>query len=75
MVLARHSSRVDFARKHYGRLSEVTLRTAFSLMIPVKMMVRVAQLPLPARRAETRERLAGYWDALKVCLPRLQRTS
>lgn len=73
MIFAQHSSRVEFARKHYGKLTELGLRTAFSLLLPIKMAIRFVQLPMRARRAENHQRLAGYWDALRICLPRIQR--
>lgn len=73
MIFARHSSRVEYAKKHYGKPTELGLRAAFGLLLPIKMAIRVMQLPIRDGRTENKQRLAGYWDALKICLPRIQR--
>lgn len=70
MIGAQYSSRVQFAKKHFGGLTELTLRVAFGIMLPVKMGIRVIQLPLSASRTEKLDRLAGYWDAWMSCLPK-----
>jgi GT2 family glycosyltransferase len=68
MIFAQHSSRVGFAKKHYGRPAEVGVRTVFGLLLPIKIAVRLMQLPIRGRRTESEQRLAGYWDALRVVL-------
>ncbi|HVF39137.1 MAG TPA: glycosyltransferase family 2 protein [Gemmatimonadaceae bacterium] len=69
MIYAQYSSRVAFAKKHFGRSTELTLRAAFGMILPLKMGIRLLQMPLSASRREKRDRLAGYWDAWRVCLP------
>jgi N-acetylglucosaminyl-diphospho-decaprenol L-rhamnosyltransferase len=75
MIFARHSSRVEYAKKHYGKPTEIGLRTAFGLLLPIKMAIRVVQLSMRDGRTENKQRLAGYWDALTICLPRIRRTA
>jgi GT2 family glycosyltransferase len=67
MIYAQHSSRIAFARKHYGRRVELGLRSAFAVMLPVKMAVRALQMMAPQRREENAQRLQGYWFALREC--------
>lgn len=68
MIRAQHESRIVFARRHYGTLPALALRAMFLALLPSKMALRAAQLVTPGRRAEHRDRLAGYWDALRFCL-------
>jgi GT2 family glycosyltransferase len=68
MLYAQHASRVVFAERHYGRFASVMLRTMMAVVLPAKMTLRLAQLSRRSRRAESIDRLAGYWDALKFCL-------
>jgi GT2 family glycosyltransferase len=68
MLYAQHASRIVFAERHYGGVVSLALRAILALVLPVKMGVRFAQLWRPSRRSEIRERLAGYWDALKFCV-------
>lgn len=69
MVFSQHASRVEFARKHYGEFTELALRVAFALMLPIKMGFRLMQLAIGLSRVENCQRVAGYWDALSICLP------
>jgi GT2 family glycosyltransferase len=76
MIYAQHSSRIEFARKHFGPTSELALRAAFLVMLPAKMGIRLLQMASPRRRNEHTQRLAGYWDAFAYCLiGRLVRTN
>jgi GT2 family glycosyltransferase len=68
MLYAQHASRVVFAERHYGKGVAVLLRAALTIMLPAKMSIRAAQFWQPSRRSESRDRLAGYWDALKFCV-------
>jgi GT2 family glycosyltransferase len=68
MIYAQHSSRIEFARKHFGRMAGLALRAAFVVMLPAKMGIRVLQMSSPHRRREHTQRLAGYWDAFAFCL-------
>jgi GT2 family glycosyltransferase len=68
MIYAQHSSRIEFARKHFGRMAGLVLRAVFMVMLPAKMGVRLVQMSSPGRRTEHTQRLAGYWDAFAFCL-------
>jgi N-acetylglucosaminyl-diphospho-decaprenol L-rhamnosyltransferase len=68
MVRAQHESRIVFARRHYGRAPANVLRGIFLVLLPVKIVTRAAQWLVSDRRTEHRERLAGYWDALRFCV-------
>lgn len=68
MIFHQHFSRVAFARKHYGLRYELLLRAIYSLTLPAKILLRLLQLPLPGRAIESRQRLAGYIDALAFCV-------
>jgi GT2 family glycosyltransferase len=72
MIYAQHVSRVNFARKHYGVLTEIVTRIALGSILPLKMIARARDLFTPASRDDARQRMAGYRDALKYCLTRIQ---
>lgn len=67
MLYAQHASRITFAERHYGKAAALALRAAFAAVLPVKIGVRMLQLSRPAKRSESRARIAGYWDALRFC--------
>jgi len=68
MVYYQHLSRIVLAGKHYGTLYERLLRTIYILILPVKIALRLAQSLVPSRARESKERVAGYWDALAFCV-------
>ena len=72
MIYAQHVSRVNFARKHYGVPTEIATRLALGSILPFKMIARARDLLSESRRDDARQRIAGYRDALKYCLTRIQ---
>ncbi|HUF66125.1 MAG TPA: glycosyltransferase family 2 protein [Gemmatimonadaceae bacterium] len=70
MLYAQHASRISFAERHYGMTAGLVLRAAFAALLPAKMAVRSVQLSSPSKRADSRARIAGYWDALRFCFLR-----
>jgi N-acetylglucosaminyl-diphospho-decaprenol L-rhamnosyltransferase len=68
MIYYQHLSRIVLAGKHYGTFYEGLLRVIYIFVLPAKIMLRSAQSLVPSRTRESRERIAGYLDALAFCL-------
>jgi GT2 family glycosyltransferase len=68
MIYHQHLSRIVLAGKYYGTLYEGMLRAIYVFILPAKIALRLAQSLVPSRARESKERVAGYWDALAFCV-------